>query len=385
MFFQIKSEIDTTFPTCIKLTDNLWLNADEGWKVFYLDEAAVIFKGYLDDTEPTVEVLTEIASSPVPTFYGNFIALIVKDRAVTIQHDVYRSFPLFVDENLIHNMDPTSAYRVPSSLILTVTDEFEVRYIQFDPIGEVSIDPITKEEAIEEIDSILLSKFSSFFAHNTLPIKIFVSGGIDTLMCWSYLKKLGVDYEIVSEENIASTLFIENKLDGINKFWAYCQIHSWEMPTVLVSGAMGDEVFLRGPLTGNMLLTNFGTSYPEELKPEHYHYYYHLLPKNEKCYDPGSETESKLQVIKKILGININDHQHWHLDQTLTFTPFKDIRITKLLLRLSFDDVIGQLVDAEIGKELVRRNCPTLLRHLHQQKNKAKRSEINFAGFLEDK
>jgi len=386
MFFQIKSEIDKTFPTCIKLTDNLWLNADAGWKVFYLDEAAVIFKGYLDDTEPTVEVLTEIASSSTPTLYGNFIALVVKDGAVTIQHDVYRSFPLYVDDTnkVIHNLNLPSTHRVPSAYILTVSDSFGLSYVQFDPIGEVNLDPITKDEAIAEIDKILLTRFSSFFAHNTLPAKIFISGGIDTLMCWSYLKKLNIDYEIVSAENINHTQFVENKLSDIRTYWAYNQIHSWETPAVLVSGAMGDEVFLRGPLAGNIWLQQFGTSYPAELRPEHYHYHYHSLPKNQKYYGPEA-TASKQAAVSKILDLTINDHQHWHLDTTLTFTPFKDIRITKLLLRLSFDDVVGQLVDAEIGRALVGKNFPALLRHLQPQKNKAKNEDINFAAFLDDK
>jgi hypothetical protein len=81
----------------------------------------------------------------------------------------------------------------------------------------------------------------------------------------------------------------------------------------------------------------------------------------------------------------LNDHQQWHLDNTITFTPLKDIRITNLLLRLSYNNIFGQIVDAAISKELVNRNCPQLLRHLETHKNVLRRWQINYNAFLDDK
>ena len=46
--------------------------------------------------------------------------------------------------------------------------------------------------------------------------------------------------------------------------------------------------------------------------------------------------------------MNLHDHQHWHLENTLTFTPFKDIEITKLILQLAPEDLIKHFKDAVI-------------------------------------
>jgi len=388
MFFKIRSTVDETFPTHIKLTHHMWMSADDGWKEYIVDKVRVIFKGYIDHTEATDEVLSQIANSKTPIFSGNYTAIVVRYGLITIQHDVYRSFLLQIDDatRTIHNLTEPSTRRVPASCIITVSDRGIVSpYVDFDPIGPIDPQPLSKVEAIDAIDDILLTRFKQFFAHNTLPVKMFVTGGIDTMVCWSYLKQLGIDYELITDQHVFDSLFWQNHSNELQTFWGYTQIHSWEEPVVLVSGALGDEVMMRGPETANWLLKSFGTSIPEQIKPEHYHFMHFTLPKNAAKYE--SNTGTRDETVAKILDVTINDHQHWHLDNTLTFTPFKDIAITKLLLRLLLDDVVGQVVDAEISKALVARNCPELLECLESHKNKSfyTKTEKDFVQFLKHK
>ena len=387
MFFQIKFEFDNTFPTHIKLTDTLWLNADEGWSEHYVDDTRIIFKGYLDDSELTDDVLQTIAYTVTPVYSGNFIAVVTKNNSVSIRHDTYRSFLLYVDDNskMIHNMQMPFTWRVPSDQIITFGNDLVTASSYFDPIGLVEYDRTrSKSEVIEEIDLILENKFKTFFAHNTLPVKLFVSGGIDTIICWAYIKSLNIPYELVVDEHIAQTKFVQNYLPNIAKHWSYFQIHSWYNPTLLVTGASGDELMMRNPYIGNLWLQLCGTSYPEELQPHHYHYINHFLPSRVKHYEEQN-TLSKNELIDKILSIIINDHQHWHLDNTITFTPFKDIRLIKLMLQLPFDDIKGQLLDAEISKALVTKRCPQLLRHLVKHKDEYKLKQNKKDAIKEDK
>ena len=76
-----------------------------------------------------------------------------------------------------------------------------------------------------------------------------------------------------------------NYLSQLQKFWAYNQMHSWgEVPTVLLSGTHGDETFLRGPTTANMMCIHHGIDLIHELEsqPNCYHYKYFQREKNRK-------------------------------------------------------------------------------------------------------
>ena len=74
-------------------------------------------------------------------------------------------------------------------------------------------------------------------------------------------------------------------------------------------------------------------------------------------------------IVKNTLNVNLNDHQHWHLDNTLTFTPLKDLEITKIMLRMPQEDIVAQIFDGMISKELIRRNFPDLLQFVNRHKN----------------
>ena len=69
------------------------------------------------------------------------------------------------------------------------------------------------------------------------------------------------------------------------------------------------------------------------------------------------------------MGMCVNDHQHWHLGNTLTFTPFKDTRILAIILEMEKNDIAECVADAKLQRELIRRNNPELLQYLDEYKN----------------
>jgi hypothetical protein len=390
MFFKVQSALNDAFSSHYKLNELYWLHTDDGWKEFTVDSANVFFKGYIDDTEVSEDVLREIIASDTPIKFGNFIAITAIGNTVKILHDYHRSFPLSVDYENKSISTSYSGFRVPSESMLVLdhdsgnNDNFRIKFINLNLLDEVNVDQMEYEEVVDGIDKILLNRFSDFFKHNTLPVKLFVSGGIDTVLCWAYLKKLRIDYELLTFEHSYESYFVKQNELFLKNFWGYSQFHSFELPSVLVTGALGDETMLRGPYDSNTWLEQFGTNLPSVLLPTHYQYYYCNRPKNLKLYQPSNINDKKIAA-QLILGHVLNDHQHWHLDNTITFTPYKDIRITKLLLRLSYDNIFGQIVDAAISKELVNRNCPQLLRHLETHKNVLRKWQINYNAFLDDK
>jgi hypothetical protein len=57
------------------------------------------------------------------------------------------------------------------------------------------------------------------------------------------------------------------------------------------------------------------------------------------------------------------------LGHTLTFTPFKDIDILRLVLELDTNTLVENIADASIQKQLIMRRDPQLLQFLVRNKN----------------
>jgi hypothetical protein len=70
-----------------------------------------------------------------------------------------------------------------------------------------------------------------------------------------------------------------------------------------------------------------------------------------------------------LCNIIVNDWQHWHLGNTLTWTPLRDLEIFKLLLRLPMDAAVEQVMNSKLSIQLIEQNCPGLSAGLSTQKN----------------
>ena len=65
----------------------------------------------------------------------------------------------------------------------------------------------------------------------------------------------------------------------------------------------------------------------------------------------------------------LNDWQHWHLGNTLTWTPLRDLDIIKCLLRLPPELALGQIMNSDISQQLIEKNCLGLTQVMSSQKN----------------
>jgi hypothetical protein len=107
------------------------------------------------------------------------------------------------------------------------------------------------------------------------------------------------------------------------------------------------------------------------------HYDYFMQDKHQKLFiqqqqdralDPVMRLD-RTDFIKYICNINANDCQHWHLGNTLTFTPLRDMQVLKLMLALDVDDLLSQALDSAISKRLIAQNDADLLSVLSDTKN----------------
>jgi hypothetical protein len=389
MFFSISKEHKPNFSHFYQL-GCFKISTDAGWKELKQDNHCVLYKGYADDNKLDVLMKT-IIDQTEPQLLGNFCVLDFDTDTQTLQikTDRYRSFPMYASSgNEVTNLSRLD-YTVWTDSLIEINADFSINETKFDVIGNIDTSPLSLEEALIKIDQRLVIKTKNFVNHNDLPIKVFLSGGVDSLLVYSYLQRFTDNYELVRGNYFDYDKFwLMNSGTIRNKFWGYSQFHHWIDPCVLTSGAPGDEFMLRSPTTTNLFAQFYRKSIEQLLESDQWktclHYEYFHAPKNYKIFqeqliDTSWDTPEKLMY--NLCNIIVNDWQHWHLGNTITWTPLRDLEIFKILLRLSINDALGQIMNSAVSCKLIEQNKPGLIGLISDQKNSGNYMK-NLADFL---
>jgi hypothetical protein len=375
MFFHVSKQQQENFPCQYRL-GSFFVGTDAGWYQHSIGKFDIVYKGYLDSA-PLESALETIVEQSDPMLTGNFCALVYdrNTKRLHVKSDRYRSFPIYFDDHAtasyLTNLTagPNVVY---SNGLISVDDDFTVDYRTFDVVGSIDTNSTS---TLDQIDQLLCNKIQQFAKHNRLPVRVFLSGGVDTLLLYSYLKRLNIVYELIWNTHCdIDEFYLANHAD-IYQNWGYRQIHHWTDPCVLVSGTPGDEFMLRGPVTANLYLLAHGTSIPELLAKalQGSQCEYLSLPKNldifsQQLWEYSSEKSLK-ETYQELCNANLNDWQHWHIGNTLTWTPLRDLDLFKLFLQLPLDQAKSQIFDSAVSRDLIERNVPGLSTALSPQKN----------------
>ena len=370
MFFHIDHTFDSDFPDHWTL-GMFCVSTDPGWKRALIFGMDILYKGYADSA-PLDSLLEQIIIQSAPRLTGNFCVIAVCDGSLQIQTDRYRSFPIYIGQQNINNLVPQDRTAWTDSLI-TVHRDLEVTENKFDAIDKIDTTEIDFHTALDLVHDILLEKTQRFLDQNTLPIRVFLSGGVDTMLVYSYLKAAGAEFELVDYEHLEHDYFWRVNSDKIIKHWGYQQTHHWKNPCVLASGAPGDEFMLRSPTTANIYLLYHNTSVPEILNKsdqEYLHREYFALPKHLELFSQQSQSNESLEKLHhELCNIIVNDWQHWHLGNTLHWTPLRDLEIFKIIMRLPLENAIDQIMNSTFSQALIERNVPGATGFISDQKN----------------
>lgn len=374
MFFSITPQPKSNFPCCYKL-GQFQVNTDAGWNTAEIDHYQIIYKGYTDQGLLS-QHLVEIVKQSAPSLTGNFCA-IVYDRSfnnIVIRTDKYRNFPLYYNPgNEITNLQPFDNV-VWTNQVLTVDANFEVHLQKFNVIGHIETSRLDTDQIVQQIDAILSKKVQNFIEHNFLPINVFLSGGVDTMLVYSYLKRFNANITMIRGAFFDWDYFWLKNSGDVERNWGYKQIHHWTNDCVLASGSPGDEFMLRSPTTADLYLKYHGIKILELLQEEKWknclHAQYFEKEKHKTIFQT-QEAKIKNDIhLHWVLCENVvNDWQHWHLGKTLTWTPLRDLDVFKLMLRLPIDDAVSQILNSEISLKLIENNVPGLSRHISDHKN----------------
>jgi hypothetical protein len=372
MFFHISKTKQDNFPYNHK-TNNFIVSLDEGWN-HTTDEHHnnIWFKGYLDDAILADHVI-HISQEEEPKHSGNFCIIKVFDTGLIVRTDRLRSFPLWYHSEIgltnLQNIGET--YWTDSYIMLN--NDLSIIHSKYDVVGTIDDSLLTLDQVIEEVDNILDRKIKLFLDQQSLPIRIFLSGGIDTALIFSYVEKHTNNYKLITGCYTEFDYFYLKNHGKLKNLWGYTQIHHWSESCILASGAPGDEFTARNPLTANLLLKSHNLSIPVLLSNPKYknclHYSYYNQQKYFDLWSTQKDTYSLKDTIKICCDYNVNDWQHWHLGKTLTWTPLRDIEVFKLFARLNPNDLSDQVMNSVIQLKLIEKNNPKILEYLSPQKN----------------
>ena len=370
MFFNIGHQPLKNYP-CHWRMGSFCVSTDQGWTKTTVGTAQILYKGYADQA-PLENLLEQILFQTEPVLTGNFCALVLVDDAIEIQTDRYRSFPMYVD-NGVNNLVPKSQTVWTDSLI-TVHSDLSVTETKFDAIGNIDVSPLTQDQVQQRIIEILDQKAQQLVTNTSCPIKVFLSGGVDSLLVYSFLKKHTSNFELVLGSHVDWDYFWLKNSSDITKHWGYTQIHHWNQHCLLTSGAPGDEFMLRSPVTADIFLKHHGVSIAELLTQPQWqnclHYSYFMRPKHQDIFATQPLTSNTEQQLHWDLCNNVvNDWQHWHLGRTLTWTPLRDLEIFKLILRLPLPDATAQIMNSQLSVNIIELNSPGLSGAISTQKN----------------
>lgn len=345
MFFSISKQPDHRFP-CQTDMGSWIVNHDNGW----IQTAGSLRKGYFYQT----------------ISHGNFCEIKTSGDRIVIGHDHERSYPLWWNQE---TLTLTNCFETGQKLWtddrVQLTDDGIV-IEKTDIIGPIDESPLTSDQAVALLDKRFADKFRALKTE-PLPLKIFVTGGIDTACLYSYLLVGQIKFDLITYEYFDYDHFTNNFASTLREtHWAYKQMHHWNNPCILLTGACGDEYMFRGPA----IIAKWAAWHQIDIislieKHGGYHSAYFLKVKNRKIFQTELDQQDALRhcyptktaLMRHLIDINLNDHQHWHLGHTLTWTPFMDIELFKIMMRLDQDSLINQWTNAEINRKLISRDC----------------------------
>ena len=340
MFFSISKQVNNDFPNHVKWGE-FCIDFDNGWTV----SANLISKGYPGKS-------CEIKHS---------------DTGIELTSGERQTFPIYIDDtnfvvsNLLHTSNSFLGNVVVSSNSITRITSSTPAFIKLN---------LTDDEIINQIDATIERTILNFKTDN--PIKLFLTGGVDTLLLASYVVKNKIPYELVTCEHYELDYFMCHNRSKLKKFWAYKSLQYWRSTEILLSGAHGDEMMMRNPYDACITLNYFGEDIIEVCKQQQFYHSSYFL--KDKFADTHEQAKKLIfadeQALKTHIVVrNSMDWQHWHLGNTTTLTPYDNLTLINLVLNLSYPILRSQILDASINKLLIERNAPDLLRLLSDDKN----------------
>lgn len=361
----------------LSLQKNQWnFESDPGWHRF----GDIWAKGYACD-RTLAQVVADYDFDQPPSIPGNFCLIKISGTTVQVGHNLDRSFPLWASQDRVSNLDPVGQPIWADTLITVDSSGLHCKQIE---ILGVPDQTLTLGQVTDRILHRVTDHARQFVKHNRLPINSFRSGGLDTAFLHALVSNLGIAHSEWKETVVEPNDWINRNTEKLGRFWAYQQIHHWNRPTIMLTGSQGDEYFLRGPSVISMIMAWHDIDFLEILNqhPGAYHHWYFSKSKNQEIFASEFRDRFALKeqyptwktLCDQIINVLANDHQHWHLGETLTWTPQKDLDIARWALCLPIQDLLQNSLHGSLTRSCIQGLMPSSLESVIKHKNRPDQS-----------
>jgi hypothetical protein len=328
---------------------------DKGWQ----QKDNVWYKGYSTEC-----ILEERLYDIIDGYQPNGKWCVIHNESV--YHPILRGFPLYSKNNNLTNL---------------AVDGFDTVYYNKPDVPINST--VTLDEASKIIGDILLENVVNFYKFNDVDrLNILTSCGLDTTTVWAVTDFYTKNYTLtayVPKKNDTTLPKILGRVreydsDLIDfastKHWGYNISSIFSNVNWYLTGYYGGTVHFRDAEAINAL-ANYQDKKVYELAKEHEYLFWFLKrPKVMAQYNESIKKYHNQESLKDFLYSTIfYDHQMWHLDNNMIFSPFFDIRIPHTMLRLSIEDITANCTTGVIQRNIINRFNPQLLLLVSDYKN----------------
>lgn len=353
MFFFIGT--DCPIKSMKQVEPRLFL--DEGWN----QKNGIWYKGY--STECVLEdSIYDIVNGYQPS--GKY-CVICNDE---IYHPVLRGFPVYFLEKQKTN--------------LKIEGYEAARYTN---PKMPAVEPILSlDEASVLIGDILVENTKNLYKYNEVSnMTSLCSAGLDTLTVWAVLDHITKDYDFslyvpTIDDTVDMRLFNGTRrnyssdlLDKIEKdYWSYYHANFYKEHNWNITGYYAEVYTYRDGEAINAIANYYGKRIDELASEADYLHWFLKRPNIvEKYRDSTLEFSNEFDLKKYLWSTIWYDHQMWHLDNNLNFSPFADLRIPTIVNRMSVEDIAFNCVSGQLQRNIINRFKPEALSLLSDYKN----------------
>lgn len=353
MFFYLGD--NCPLQSLVRVRDRLYL--DGGWN----HSGSIYYKGYSTDCDLAAYLYEIVSEGYKPA--GKWCVI----HEDTIYHPKLRGFPIYSDGK----------------------DQTNLKLDGFDPVIYNTYPPtdnapnLSLEYVSEKIGDILVENTRNFYKYNNPEsMTVIVSAGLDTHTVWAVQEQVTSDYTlslyVPKPEDVTVLPFMgtrrEYESDLIDKvsndYWGYYHACYYNNINWNNTGYYAEVLTYRDGEAINAIARYHGKTIDTLASETDYLYWFLKRPNIvEKYRDSKVECSNEVQLKKFLWSTIWYDHQMWHLDNNMMFSPFFDIRIPELMNRLSVEDLTTNCVTGQIQRNIIKRFHPELLSLVSDYKN----------------
>ena len=353
MFFYIGKESPITSLTQVQ--ENLFL--DQGWN----ESNGIWYKGYSTECK-LKDSLTDIIDGYQPT--GKW-CVIVNNQ---VYYPKLRGFPVYVNGDQKTNLKLVG---------------YEPEFYKVVQLPEME-PALSLDEASILIGDILVENTKNLYKYNDVSdMTSLFSAGLDTLTAWVVLDQVTQNYnfslytptidDLVDLRSFNGTRrnYSSDLLDKVDDdYWGYFHANFYEELNWNITGYYAEVYTYRDGVAINAIANHHGKRIDELADETDYLYWFLKRPNIVEQYKDSKMKFENDHELKKFLWETIwYDHQMWHLDNNINFSPFADLRIPTVMNRMSVKDITHNCISGQLQRNIINRFRPDLMCLLSDYKN----------------